>query len=332
MARDFWDRVCAPLIVGEGAAGSAAAGDAATAKSLKVQDLDRPATIGLGRAAERIRLLEQFEQDFVKAHPSPAARSHQTAYARAVAMMRSAAATAFDLEQEPAALRDRYGRSLFGQGCLLARRLVERGVPFVEVTLSSAPGVPGGLGWDTHQDNFKIVEKLSETLDAGWATLMSDLKDRGLLERTLIVWMGEFGRTPKINGNAGRDHWATSWSTVLAGGGIRGGQVVGKTSRDGTEIEDRPVAVNDFLATVCLALGIDITKQNESNIGRPIRIVEPDFNPSSRFYRSGHSADPKTACAWVALHRGSNSIRRRTGGSGDNQVVAAQRAPTKKGQ
>lgn len=265
-----------PLIVGEGAVGAPGSGDAAPAKSLKVQDLDQPAGIGPQRAAERIRMLERFEQDFVKDHPSPAARSHQSAYNRAVAMMRSAAATAFDLDEEPAGLRDRYGRSLFGQGCLLARRLVERGVPFVEVTLSSASGVPGILGWDTHQDNFNIVQKLSETLDAGWATLMTDLKERGLLEQTLIVWMGEFGRTPKINGNTGRDHWASSWSTVLAGGGIRGGQVVGKTSPDGTAIEERPVAVKDFLATICTALGIDITKQNESNIGRPIRIVEPE--------------------------------------------------------
>ena len=269
----------APLIVGDGGVGAATAGDAATAKSLRVQDLDRPLGVGIERAAARTRLLEEFEQDFLKNHPSPAAKSHQTAYARAVAMMRSTAATAFDLEQEPAALRDRYGRSLFGQGCLLARRLVERGVPFVEVTLSSAAGVPGGLGWDTHQDNFNVVQKLSEVLDAGWGTLMTDLKDRGLLERTLIIWMGEFGRTPKINGNTGRDHWASSWSTVLAGGGIRGGQIVGRTSRDGTAVEDRPVAVNDFLATVCLALGIDVTKQNDSNIGRPIRIVEPGFQP-----------------------------------------------------
>src|SRR5262249_2350654 len=154
----------------------------------------------------------------------------------------------------------------------------ERGVPFVEVTLSGVAGVQA-LGWDTHQNNFDSVRQLSEVLDPAWATLMEDLKDKGLLDTTLIVWMGEFGRTPKINGNKGRDHWANSWSTVLAGGGIKGGSVVGKTSADGMTVEDRPVSVADLLATVGLALGVDIKKQNQSNVGRPIRIVEPDAKP-----------------------------------------------------
>ncbi len=127
-----------------------------------------------------------------------AARSHQTAYEQAVRLMRSEAVKAFDLASEPAALRDAYGRNLFGQGCLLARRLVERGVPFVEVTLGGVQGSQG-LGWDTHQHNFDSVKQLCGVLDPGWATLMADLKDRGLLDTTLIVWMGEFGRTPKIN-------------------------------------------------------------------------------------------------------------------------------------
>src|SRR5262249_13923809 len=168
---------------------------------------------------------------------------------------------------------------LFGQGCLLARRLVERGVPFIEVTLSTAPGINNGIGWDTHQNNFDSVKSLSQVLDQAWATLMSDLRMRGLLDSTLVVWMGEFGRTPKINANRGRDHWANSWTTVLAGGGINGGQVVGRTSADGMAVEERPVTVPDLLATVGLALGVDIAKQNMSNVGRPIRIVEPTANP-----------------------------------------------------
>src|SRR5262249_38238788 len=151
--------------------------------------------------------LDEMEQEFLAERGSAPGESHRTAYQRAVTMMRSAAAKAFDLDDEPKELRERYGRNLFGQGCLLARRLVERGVPFVEVTLSSAPGVQG-LGWDTHQNNFDSVQRLSGVLDPAWATLMEDLKDRGLLETTLIVWMGEFGRTPRINGNKGRDHWA----------------------------------------------------------------------------------------------------------------------------
>src|SRR5262249_790281 len=130
-----------------------------------------------------------------------------------------------------------------------------------------------------HQDNFNMVQRLSQALDGAWATLMKDLKERGLLDSTLIVWMGEFGRTPKINGNRGRDHWANSWSTVLAAGRIKAGQLIGNTSAERMTVEERPVSVPDFLATVCCALGIAPTKQNDSNVGRPIRIVEPSAKP-----------------------------------------------------
>ena len=143
-------------------------------------------------------------------------------------MMRSKAVKAFNLDEEPKALRDAYGRNQFGQGCLLARRLVERGVPFVEVALSGVDG-NNGFAWDTHQQNFDAVKGLCKVLDPGWSTLMTDLRSRGMLDSTLIVWMGEFGRTPKINPSSGRDHYPNAWSTVLAGGGIKGGQVVGST-------------------------------------------------------------------------------------------------------
>ena len=189
--------------------------------------------------------------------------------------MRTSAGKAFDLDEEPARLRDAYGRNRFGQGCLLARRLVERGVPFIEVSL----GGNNGFGWDTHTNNFETVRDLSQVLDAGWATLMGDLKERGLLESTLIVWMGEFGRTPTINADKGRDHFPNAWTAVLGGGGIKGGQVIGKTSAGGETIEERPVSVPDLLATVCLALGIDPTKSNQSNIGRPISLVDKAGRP-----------------------------------------------------
>jgi uncharacterized protein (DUF1501 family) len=185
--------------------------------------------------------------------------------------MRSEAAKALDLDDEPAEVREAYGRNRFGQGCLLARRLVERGVPFVEVTL----GGVGAASWDTHAGNFETVKELSGILDPAWASLMAELKARGLLESTTIVWMGEFGRTPKINDNTGRDHYPNAWTTVLAGGGIRAGQVVGRTSADGTTVEERPVSVADLLATVYTALGIDPMTQNVSNVGRPIRLVDP---------------------------------------------------------
>ena len=135
------------------------------------------------------------------------------------------------------------------------------------------------LGWDTHAQNFDTVKKLSEVLDAGWSTLMTELRTRGLLDSTLIVWMGEFGRTPKINENAGRDHFPNAWSTVLAGGGIRGGQAIGNTGADGETVKERPVSVPDLLATVVKGLGIDPTKQNTVENGRPIRIVDTKANP-----------------------------------------------------
>jgi uncharacterized protein (DUF1501 family) len=219
-----------------------------------------------------------MEDEFLSQRTSHPSLSHRTAYQRAVRMMRSAAVKAFNLEDEPKALRDSYGRNLFGQGCLLARRLVQQGVPFIEVTLSNAPGA-GGIGWDTHQNNFEAVKGLSGVLDAGFATLMTDLKAKGLLDTTTIVWMGEFGRTPRINGSKGRDHWASSWATVLAGGGIKGGQVYGKTSKDGMSVEENPVNTQRLIATVGQALGLDIRKPNPSNVGRPIRFVDPGTKP-----------------------------------------------------
>jgi len=213
----------------------------------------------------RMDLLASLEKDFNTRQSGEVVDSLQAATARAVRLMKPEAAKAFRLEEEKDKLRDTYGRGLFGQGCLLARRLVERGVPFVEVTID---------GWDTHADNFDRVKGLSTTVDVAFSALLTDLKERGLLESTLVVCMGEFGRTPKINGGKGRDHWPASWATVLAGGGIKGGQVVGKTSADGTSVEDRPVRVPDLLATVCKAIGVDHTKQNLSNVDRPIRVAD----------------------------------------------------------
>jgi hypothetical protein len=258
----------APLLVGENAGGNGQRPD--LDRILQVQNLRRPGDVDTERGDARVRLLEQAEEDFVRSRPGVASEGHRTAYRRAVTLMSSSAMRAFSLEEEPAKLRDAYGRNLFGQSCLLARRLVERSVPFIEVNLEN---------WDTHQQNFDAVRNLDAVLDAGFAALLDDLKQRGLLDTTLIVWMGEFGRTPKINNQQGRDHWATSWATVLAGGGIKGGSVVGKTSADGMEVTERPIAVADLLATVGLALDIDIRAQNRSNVERPIRFVNPSAQP-----------------------------------------------------
>jgi RNA polymerase sigma factor (sigma-70 family) len=179
--------------------------------------------------------------------------------------MRKAVAKAFDLAEEKPALRDAYGRDQFGQGCLLARRLVEAGVPVIEVVMG---------GWDTHANAFADIQKLSAQLDAGWSSLLKDLQERKMLDEVLVVWMGEFGRTPGINANDGRDHWPLSFSVVLAGRGIKGGQVIGSTNEDGTKVAANPVKPCELLATVYTALGIDPTRANPSNTGRPVRLVE----------------------------------------------------------
>jgi uncharacterized protein (DUF1501 family) len=176
---------------------------------------------------------------------------------------------AFDLTLEGDDVRDRYGRSSFGQGCLMARRLVETGVRFVEVMSGD------GVGWDTHQANFPRTRALSLEADAGMAALLEDLRERGRLDSTLVIWMGEFGRSPQITSGGGRNHWAKAWSSVLAGGGIRGGQAIGRTDAQATEVLDRPISVTDFLATVCTILGIDYKRQNRApGIERPIPIVD----------------------------------------------------------
>jgi uncharacterized protein (DUF1501 family) len=150
----------------------------------------------------------------------------------------------------------------------MARRLIERGVPLVEVTLGD------GLGWDTHADNFAQVRRLSEQLDAGWATLMNELRDRGLLDRTTILWAGEFGRTPLINSNGGRDHFPQAFTCVLGGGGIAGGAVYGQTSDDGMEVIDGKINQQDLLSTLCQALGVAPSTENIADGGRPIAIAE----------------------------------------------------------
>jgi hypothetical protein len=269
----------APLLVGENANPfNPNNGQMDVAQLLRVPDLLAPPEVNSDHFDSRLDLLTQMQSDFARNHPSIAARSHHTAYTRAVRLMRTAARDAFNLDDEAPALRDSYGRSLFGQSCLLARRLVERGVPFVEVNLGAVPQNPAG--WDTHGQNFDNVRRLSEVLDPAFASLLADLNDRGLLDETTVVWMGEFGRTPRINPQQGRDHFPNAWSTVIAGGGVRGGQAFGRTSTDGMTVDGpRPIGTRDFLATVCKSLGIDHTRQNMSNAGRPIRIVEQGALP-----------------------------------------------------
>jgi hypothetical protein len=231
------------------------------------------AIVDADRFDSRVGLLEEMEQSFFRAYRASAGSDHRTTYQRAVRLMQAKEAKAFDLSLEPAAARSAYGSGRFGEGCLLARRLVEVGIPFVEVVLG---------GWDTHQNNFERVKDLSAQVDRGMSALLADLKARGLLERTLVIWMGEFGRTPRVNSRGpkpGRDHYPRAWTSVLAGGGIKGGQVIGKTDQEGATVVERPISALDFMATVCQVLGIDYNKRNDTPIGRPVRIVDRGANP-----------------------------------------------------
>ncbi|MCA9221654.1 MAG: DUF1501 domain-containing protein [Planctomycetales bacterium] len=235
---------------------------------LRVDNLTLPPSVSVSQAQSRVELWQHLQRGFLREHETFGPVAQDTVYRRALKIMSSRDTEAFDLGQEPDAVRQAYGPTRFGQGCLLARRLIERGVPIVEVTLGT------GLGWDTHQDNFRRVRELSNELDLGWGTLMSELKERGLLETTTILWMGEFGRTPNINSQAGRDHFPNAWTCVFAGGGIRGGQYYGRTSDDGMEVAADKVSEADVLATLCQALGIDPNRENVSPEGRPIRLAE----------------------------------------------------------
>ena len=224
-----------------------------------------PRGVDTRRFNRRLGLLKDLEQDFAEAGGNTRVEDHLALYGNASQMVLSPRLKAFDISQEKDAIRDRYGRNPFGQGCLLARRLIETGVTFVEVTSN---------GWDTHDDNFNRVKTLSEAVDPGFATLVQDLKERGMLEKTLVIWMGEFGRTPRINPRTGRDHFPQAFNVALAGGGVKGGQVIGSTSPDGMAVKTRPVSVPDLFCSFYEALKINPRKENMSTLGRPIKIVD----------------------------------------------------------
>lgn len=216
----------------------------------------------------RVSLLQELEAAFYHDYQADSINDHKTTYARAVSMMQSKEAKAFDINLEKSETRAAYGTGKFAEGVLMARRLVETGVSFVEVSLG---------GWDTHQDNFEKVKNLSGQVDKAISALINDLKVRGMLESTLVIWMGEFGRTPNINNRGakpGRDHYPKAWSLLMMGGGVKAGQVYGRTDKEGATVEDGKTNAMDFLATVCEMMGIDHTKENETPTKRPVRIVD----------------------------------------------------------
>jgi hypothetical protein len=222
------------------------------------------------RIYRRQQLFYALEEDFTKR--GEAAKSHRDIYGKAFNLVSSRdGRRVFDLSSEKGTLIQQYGDNGFGRGCLLARKLVEAGVTCAEVDLG---------GWDNHAGIFPTLKRERlPALDKGMGTLVKDLVERGMWENTVVVWMGEFGRTPRINQNAGRDHWARCWSVVVGGGGLKGGQVIGATSKDGTDIQDNPVTVGDLFATLYKGIGIDPALQIRDTIGRPHPISGENGKP-----------------------------------------------------
>ena len=224
------------------------------------------------RFNRRVGLLDQIEKEFSDRGGQVVATNHKQLYSKASKLVLSPEVKRFQFDDESPTTRDRYGSSEFSKGCLLARRMVESGVPFIEVTSRGAPGAGGN--WDTHQDVFSRTASLIQATDPGMAALISDLKERGLLDRTLVVWMGEFGRTPKINPRGGRDHYPRVFNAVIAGCGIKGGQVIGASTKDGGAVDHDAVTVHDLFSTICKALDVNPAHENISPLGRPIKIVD----------------------------------------------------------
>ena len=217
------------------------------------------------RLRERMYALEMIETGFAKRTRDVPAYEHAKVLKKTFDLMTSSQMEAFKVEKEPEEVKERYGTDGFGQGCLLARRLVEAGVPFVEVDLG---------GWDNHNGIHTILKdnKLPQ-LDRAMSALVEDLEQRELLKDTVVIWMGEFGRTPRINQNAGRDHFARAWSCVVGGGDLKGGLAVGATNSDGTAVDTEPFSSEDLMTTVCKGLGISTEKTFTSKNGRPMKIA-----------------------------------------------------------
>jgi hypothetical protein len=236
-------------------------------KTLKPENIERPQDLSEVEHAEREHLRQYLSERFNRERNADEVPGYNSTYARVRGLMKSD--TLFDLEKEPAAVRDRYGRTDFGQHCLIARRLLEAGVPMVKIARA---------WWDSHHDNFESHRELASELDHVMSTLLLDLQERGLLQSTLVVTLSEFGRTPVINKDVGRDHFASAWSFTLTGCGVKGGTVHGKTDEDGKTVAEGKVGAGDVTATIYKAVGIDPKKSYYLG-PRPIPLVPEDSKP-----------------------------------------------------
>jgi uncharacterized protein (DUF1501 family) len=249
------------------------------------ENIKAPASLGsetetMERLRRRQRLFYSVEDTFAensfphmrkpedREAAGSAAQAHTSIYKKAFDLTVSPLRTVFEVSTEPASVIEAYGgrTNNFGMGCLLARKLVEKNVTCVEIDLG---------GWDNHANIFNTIRTGNgPRLDKGMGNLVKELVERDKWKDTVVMWMGDFGRTPKINQNGGRDHWARCWSVVIGGGAIKGGQAYGSTSSDGMDIKDKPCTIGDLFATVYKGLGLDPTSQVRDNLGRPMAIAD----------------------------------------------------------
>jgi hypothetical protein len=227
--------------------------------------LEFPAAIGQVRGNKRLEILERMNKRQGENLPQEEVAGNAVAVQDAVRLMRSPALEAFEIDREKPAVLERYGKTEFGRGALLARRLVEKGVRFIQVNRG---------GFDTHTNNFPAMRNHGEAMDPALAALIEDLVTTGLIKKTLVVMLSEFGRTPRINKDAGRDHHPSVFSCLMAGGGIKGGQALGTSDEDGVMPKDRPVKVQDLHGTICHLLGIDPNHEVQTPLQRPMKLVD----------------------------------------------------------
>lgn len=231
--------------------------------NLGLANIKLPKDVSEKQFKERLKLLEELDKDFQSKYNNTNIKAYNDYYQDAVKMMFSEDVKVFDLSTENEETKSNYGNNDFGSGCLLARRLVEKGVKYIDVSLG---------GWDTHDNGFERVATQSEMLDKGLSSLILDLEKKNLLKKTLIVLGTEFGRTPKINGKDGRDHFPKAFSCLMAGGGIKGGVVIGKTDSNGESVIEKPVTMFDLNTTIAVAAGLNPDKEVTSPVGRPFKL------------------------------------------------------------
>ncbi|QGJ68365.1 Secreted protein containing DUF1501 [Planctomycetales bacterium 10988] len=216
------------------------------------------------RLMQRMHMLRAIEGRFINENRGEPAKDHAKILDKTLALMTSEQMKAFRVMEEDPKVLERYGDNNFGRGLCLARRLVEAGVSFIEVNLG---------GWDMHQNIFPTLETRLPMMDQAMSALIEDLNQRGMMENVVLMWMGEFSRTPRINATAGRDHWARSWTAMVGGGKIQGGRAIGESNEDGTAVVSEPYSSEDLMASVCHAMDISLQTTFTSGNGRPMKIA-----------------------------------------------------------